>query len=98
MLVYPVKFGTAKIRYFVVLSRCFWDYTDWLFDCTDFFGWKVVVNNRKSQEEKASLAFLDSMKLDYFRDNDSIALSEAQQKEIPNATGNTKPVRPKPFQ
>lgn len=42
----------------------------------------IVVNPHNPQEEKALLAFLDSMKYDYFRDNDTIALSEAQQKEI----------------
>ena len=42
----------------------------------------IVVNTHSPKEEKALLAFLDSMKYDYFRDGDTISLSEAQQKEI----------------
>ena len=42
----------------------------------------VVVNPHNPQEEKALLAFLDSMKYDYSQEDDTLFLSEAQQKEI----------------
>jgi hypothetical protein len=42
----------------------------------------IVVNPHNPKEEKALLAFLDSMKYDYSREDDAFVLSEAQQKEI----------------
>ncbi|MFI5162698.1 MAG: hypothetical protein ACHQHN_15570 [Sphingobacteriales bacterium] len=42
----------------------------------------IVVNTHNPKEEKALLAFLDTLKYDYFRDDDATALSEAQQQEI----------------
>jgi hypothetical protein len=42
----------------------------------------IVVNPHNQQEEKALLAFLDSMKYDYSQADDAIFLSEAQQQEI----------------
>ena len=42
----------------------------------------VVVNPHNPQEEKALLAFLDSMKFDYSQEDETLVLSEAQQKEI----------------
>lgn len=42
----------------------------------------IIVNTHNPQEEKALLAFLESMKYDYFKDSDSVSLSEAQQNEI----------------
>jgi hypothetical protein len=42
----------------------------------------IIVNPHNSKEEKALLAFLDSMKYDYVRDNETFILSEAQQQEI----------------
>lgn len=42
----------------------------------------IVVNTHNTKEEEALLAFLDSMKYDYSREDDSFVLSEAQQKEI----------------
>jgi hypothetical protein len=42
----------------------------------------IVVNPHSKQEEKALLAFLDSMKYDYSRENEVVILSEAQQQEI----------------
>jgi hypothetical protein len=42
----------------------------------------IIVNPHNSKEEKALLAFLDSMKYDYVRDNETLVLSESQQQEI----------------
>ena len=42
----------------------------------------IVVNPHNSQEEKALLAFLGSMKYDYSQEDETLVLSEAQQKEI----------------
>ena len=42
----------------------------------------IVVNPHNSTEEKALLAFLDSMKLDYTKEDSLTILSEAQQQEI----------------
>ena len=42
----------------------------------------VVVNPHNPQEEKALLAFLDSMKYDYSQEDETLVLSDAQQKEI----------------
>ena len=42
----------------------------------------IVVNPHSPQEEQALLAFLDSMKYDYSREDETYVLSEAQQKEI----------------
>ena len=42
----------------------------------------VIVNPHNPQEEKALLAFLDSMKFDYSQEDETLVLSEAQQKEI----------------
>jgi len=42
----------------------------------------IVVNPHNSQEEKALLAFLDSMKYDYSQEDEIFILSEAQQNEI----------------
>ena len=42
----------------------------------------IVVNPHNPQEEKALLAFLDSMKYDYSQEDKSLILSEARQKEI----------------
>ena len=42
----------------------------------------IIVTPHNSQEEKALLAFLDSMKYDYSQEDETLVLSEAQQKEI----------------
>lgn len=42
----------------------------------------IIVSPHNSTEEKALLAFLDSMKYDYTRDNETFILSESQQGEI----------------
>lgn len=42
----------------------------------------IVVNPHNPDEEQALLAFLDKMKYDYSREEETFALSEAQQKEI----------------
>jgi len=42
----------------------------------------IIVNPHNSKEEKALLAFLDSMKYDYIKDNGALILSEEQQQEI----------------
>ena len=42
----------------------------------------IVVNPHNPQEEKALLAFLDSMKYGYSQEDEALVLSEAQQKEI----------------
>ena len=42
----------------------------------------VVVNPHNPQEEKALLAFLDSMKYEYSQEDEELFLPEAQQKEI----------------
>jgi hypothetical protein len=42
----------------------------------------IIVNPHNPNEEQALLAFLDSMKYDYTRDNKALILSEAQQQEI----------------
>jgi hypothetical protein len=42
----------------------------------------IVVNPHNPQEEQALLGFLDSMKYDYSREDETFVLSEAQQKEI----------------
>ena len=42
----------------------------------------IVVNPHTSQEEHALLAFLDKMKYDYSREEETFVLSEARQKEI----------------
>lgn len=42
----------------------------------------IVVNPHNPTEEKALLAFLDSMKFDYTKEDSLTILSEAQQQEI----------------
>ena len=42
----------------------------------------IIVNPHDPKEEQALLAFLDSRKYDYTRDNETTLLSEAQQQEI----------------
>jgi hypothetical protein len=42
----------------------------------------IVVNPHNPQEERALLAFLDNMKYDYSREEETFVLSESQQKEI----------------
>ena len=42
----------------------------------------IVVNPHNPQEERALLAFLDSIKYNYSREDETFVLSEAQQKEI----------------
>ena len=42
----------------------------------------IVVNPHNPQEEQALLSFLDGMKYDYSREDETLILSEAQQKEI----------------
>jgi hypothetical protein len=42
----------------------------------------IVVNPHNPKEEKALLAFLNQMKYDYTREEETFTLSEAQQKEI----------------
>jgi len=42
----------------------------------------IVVNPHNPQEEQALLAFLDSMKYDYARQDEALLLSDAQQQEI----------------
>jgi hypothetical protein len=42
----------------------------------------IVVNPHNQLEEQALLAFLDNMKYDYTRDDETITLSGAQQEEI----------------
>ncbi|MCO5950774.1 MULTISPECIES: hypothetical protein [Mucilaginibacter] len=42
----------------------------------------IVVNPHNPQEEQALLAFLDSMKYDYAREDETVLLSDAQQQEI----------------
>jgi len=42
----------------------------------------IVVNPHSQQEERALLEFLDNMKFDYSRENETFVLSEAQQNEI----------------
>lgn len=42
----------------------------------------IVVNPHNPTEEKALLAFLDSMKLDYTKEDSLTILSEMQQQEI----------------
>jgi hypothetical protein len=42
----------------------------------------IVVNPHNPKEEQALLAFLDNMKYDYSRGDETFVLSEAQQKEI----------------
>jgi len=42
----------------------------------------IVVNPHNQLEEQALLAFLDNMKCDYTRDDETITLSGAQQEEI----------------
>ncbi|HZY35446.1 MAG TPA: hypothetical protein VFE53_02290 [Mucilaginibacter sp.] len=42
----------------------------------------IVVTPHNPQEEKALLTFLDSMKYDYSQEDETLILSDAQQKEI----------------
>lgn len=42
----------------------------------------IIVNPHNPKEEKALLAFLDSMKYEYSREDEAYVLSEDQQKEI----------------
>jgi hypothetical protein len=42
----------------------------------------IVVNPHNPQEEQALLAFLDNMKYDYSREDETFVLSDARQKEI----------------
>jgi hypothetical protein len=42
----------------------------------------IIVNPHNPKEEKALLAFLDRMKYEYVKDNETFTLSEAQQREI----------------
>jgi hypothetical protein len=42
----------------------------------------IVVNPHNQREEQALLAFLDSKKYDYTRENETFILSEAQRQEI----------------
>ena len=42
----------------------------------------IVVNPHNPQEERALLTFLDNMKYDYSQEEETLDLSEAQQKEI----------------
>ena len=42
----------------------------------------IMVNPHNTQEEHALLAFLDTMKYDYSREEETFVLSETQQKEI----------------
>jgi len=42
----------------------------------------IIVNPHNSKEEKALLAFLDNMKYDYIKDNETQILSKTQQLEI----------------
>jgi hypothetical protein len=42
----------------------------------------IVVNPHSQQEEQALLAFLDGLKYDYTRQNETVILSEEQQQEI----------------
>jgi hypothetical protein len=42
----------------------------------------IVITPHSVQEERVLLAFLDNMKYDYSREDETLILSEAQQKEI----------------
>ena len=42
----------------------------------------IVVNPHNKEEELALLAFLDRMEYDYSKEEDAIALSESQKKQI----------------
>jgi len=42
----------------------------------------IVVNTHNPKEEQALLTFLDNMKYDYSREDETFVLSEAQKKEI----------------
>ena len=42
----------------------------------------IIVNPHGQQEEKALLAFLDTMKYEYAQADDAIILSESEQQEI----------------
>jgi hypothetical protein len=42
----------------------------------------IVVNPHNQQEELKLLAFLDSMKYEYIKKDETLILSEAQQQEI----------------
>lgn len=42
----------------------------------------IIVNPHNLQEEQALLVFLDNMKYDYSREDETFVLSETQQKEI----------------
>jgi len=42
----------------------------------------IIVNPHNPEEEQVLLSFLDNMKYDYSQEDDTIVLSEAQQKEV----------------
>jgi len=42
----------------------------------------IIVNTHSTQEEEALLTFLDSMKFDYVKDDESVILTDEQKREI----------------